>query len=154
MSGRAQARAEMADPEIQALQGAAPGLALVAAGLATVALSLGAVLLLAWRDGNHALLAGVLAGIVLGARILLRAVGLPTLLLLALSLLVLAEAAVARLLLPDPRPGTTAHDRLRRHAAMTQARRRLRRLGLGAGWIGGGAAVLDRRGRVRLLRRP
>jgi hypothetical protein len=36
---------------------------------------------------------------------------------------------------------------------MTRARRRLRRLGLGSDWIRDGAAVLDRRGRVRLLRR-
>lgn len=153
MSTRAQVRAERADPEGD-LHAVAPVLVPVAAGIGAVGLVLATAIVLSWRTGEHALLGVLLAATAVAGWALWRAAGLPTLLLLVVSVLLLAEAALARLVLPDPRPGTTAHDRLQRHAVMTRARRRLRRIGLGAGWIRDSAAVLDRRGRVRLLRRP
>jgi hypothetical protein len=152
MSTRTEVRAERADPE-DGLYAVVPVFIPVVMAIGITGFVLFQATVSARHGGEHVLLGILFAAAAFGCWALWRAASSPTLFLPVVSVLLPAEAVLARLVLPDPRLGTTAHDRLQRHAAMTRARRRLRRLGLGSDWIRDGAAVLDRRGRVRLLRR-
>jgi len=154
MRHRAHARQTLEDKDAGVFHATAPLLATVFLLLLALFAGTGIIAALAWQNDAEATAAAVLLALLLGGAILMRFLGLPGLLMLLLSLPAAFERILARRLLPDPHPPASAHDRLRRAEAMRQARRRLRRLGLGAGWIGPGAAILDRRGRVRLLRRP
>jgi hypothetical protein len=154
MNHRAHARHTLEDTDVGIFYATAPLLATVFLLLLALFTGMGIIAALAWQNDAEATAAATLLALLLGGAILLRFLGLRGLLMLLLSLPAAFERILARWLLPDPYPPASAHDRLRRAEAMRQARRRLRRLGLGAGWIGPGAAILDRHGRVRLLRRP
>lgn len=152
MSNRTDVRNDLSDPESIALDAAAPIivlLAIIGIGLSIVA---GVLIANALANGATALAIGMLTGLVLIIVNLWRF--LPSANFFFLAAIFLFERILAWIILPEPRPEASSHDRIRRHVEMARVRRRLRYIGLGAGWIGSGAAILDRRGRVRLLRRP